>query len=616
ELQRLSRYALEALAEGRSLAEVLAVIVDAVAFYPEAVSGIVLSQDGLRISSGDIPIELLEKVEQPVTLGRLELNHDRFAAVWREAILGTDHAPLGYFCLFKPSVKPFSEAEKDLCRTCAHLAGLAIERRRTQAILQEKEDELASLLDSVIEAIITVDDAGLIETVNVATQKMFQYSVDEMIGRNVSMLMGEYDATRHDQYMHNYMTTGEAKIIGIGREVKGRRKDGTLFPLELGVSEHRASGRRRFTGILRDITERKQAQAELQSSQRRLQNLMSNLPGMAYRCPFVEEEDELDFVSSGSLLLTGYAPEQLVGRRCLHDLVVSDDLERVVTLTSRAIERSEAFEVQYRLQTATGSTITVLDKGRMVEPEGFVEGFVIDVTDRDELEKQLRQSQKLEAVGTLAAGVAHDFNNLLMGIKGCVTLARDKVPDESPAQVFLREGAAAVERGAQLTRQLLAFSRQVPAERSPMSLSEVITRTDVIMKRLVARQHELLVDPGSPDPIVLADPAQLEQALLNLVVNARDAISGEGQIVVRTYSSKREGKAVGVLEVEDNGSGMDDQTRARIFEPFFTTKKDTGTGLGLASAYGIAEAHGGWFEVDSELGKGSTMRLVLPGRTE
>jgi PAS domain S-box-containing protein len=258
------------------------------------------------------------------------------------------------------------------------------------------------------------------------------------------------------------------------------------------------------------------------------------------------------------------------------------------------------------------------------DARGGTTGFIRDITERRLLEEQLRQSQKLEAIGRLASGVAHDFNNILMSIMGSADLLLMGVGDDDPSRAEASEIKHSVQRGAGLTRQLLAFSRRQPSSPRLIALGDVIGGMDTMLRRLIGPEIEFELIRPATSVMVLADPAQLEQVVLNLVINARDAMPAGGRLTVRLDELELdqsvavahvEGKAGAYarLSVADTGTGIDEAARARLFEPFFTTKEQgKGTGLGLSIVYGIVKQSGGYITVHSEAGRGATFLIHLP----
>jgi PAS domain S-box-containing protein len=266
--------------------------------------------------------------------------------------------------------------------------------------------------------------------------------------------------------------------------------------------------------------------------------------------------------------------------------------------------------------------VTVVRIGSDARPEMTV--FVRDITERRALEEQLRQSQKLEAIGRLAGGVAHDFNNILMSIMGSADLLLMELGREDPARGEATEIKQSVQRGAGLTRQLLAFSRRQATRQQLFALGDVVSGMETMLRRLIGPEIEFEIVRDEQPTMVMADPAQIEQVLLNLVVNARDAMPEGGRLSVRveeveldaaTAMAHAEGRTgrYARLSVSDTGTGIDEQTRAKLFEPFFTTKEQgKGTGLGLSIVYGIVKQSLGYITVVSEVGRGATFLIYLP----
>ncbi|MCG6927162.1 MAG: PAS domain S-box protein [Acidobacteria bacterium] len=327
--------------------------------------------------------------------------------------------------------------------------------------------------------------------------------------------------------------------------------------------------------------------------------------------------------------LSGYGREEILGRT-IESFFSPAELERV-PFEYAAVDRGETVVAERVLTRKDGSVVPVeMNSKRM--PDGIFQSILRDASgrhraeaERRSLEARLRQAQKMEAVGRLAGGVAHDFNNLLTAITGNLTLALRRVPEESPVRRWLTEVDQSAWRAAALTRHLLAFSRQQVIEPKVLDLRTVVDGMESLVARTIGEDVRLRVRLASEPCRVLVDHGQMEQVVLNLVTNARDAMPDGGLLTLEVEratpphlpppSAHREpgGPPLVVLSVSDTGHGMPDDVRGRIFEPFFTTKPSgTGTGLGLAMVYGAAEQNGGWIDVDSIPGRGSTFRLYLP----
>jgi two-component system, cell cycle sensor histidine kinase and response regulator CckA len=336
---------------------------------------------------------------------------------------------------------------------------------------------------------------------------------------------------------------------------------------------------------------------------------------------------EMLFVSPSVERIYGFTPEAMkANTRVWLEVIHPDDRERVAAYLPSLLSQGRA-AAEYRIVREDGSIRFVNDRawairdatGRMIRFDGIVR----DVTEQKQLETQFRQSQKMEAVGLLAGGIAHDFNNLLTAVGGYAELLIEHLEPGDPR----REHAVAVKRAgaraAALTRQLLAFSRRQVLQPRVFNLNELVGEMSSLLRRLVGEDVEVVLRPAPALGTVRADPGQIEQVLMNLVVNARDAMPRGGRMTIRTENVEIDpfpgGDAASApgsyvaLSVSDTGIGMDDAVRARIFEPFFTTKAvGKGTGLGLSTVCGIVEQSGGRVEVESLLGSGTTLRVLLP----
>jgi PAS domain S-box-containing protein len=343
-----------------------------------------------------------------------------------------------------------------------------------------------------------------------------------------------------------------------------------------------------FEGVVhvaRDVTDHHVAEEALRESERRLATLLDNLPGMAYRCRN-DPQWTMEFVSRASQSLTGYAPEELVGnaRASYAALIHPEDADFVRREVQRAVDAGIPFALEYRIRDASGREKQVQEKGRAVVSESgavAIEGFIADVTEQRRVQKQLEMAQRLEAVGQLAGGIAHDFNNLLLVINTTAELAMDEVPASDPIRADLGEIRQAGQRAATLTRQLLAFSRRQVLAPKLIGLNDVVRGVEGMLRRLLNESIRVELRLASSLGLVRADPGQVEQIVINLAVNARDAMPGGGALWVETAdvmdSSAHEGLEPGNayvrLSVEDSGVGMSSEIARHVFEPFFTTKE-------------------------------------------
>ena len=379
--------------------------------------------------------------------------------------------------------------------------------------------------------------------------------------------------------------------------------------------------------VARDITDRHRAEDSLRAAEAKYRGLVEqSLVGV-----YIIQNNRLVYVNPKGADILGYSPQELLDLPWAYALLHEQDRPLVINQLTR-LGSAERSHVQLTLRG-------VRKDGALVQAEAFcsvtefggqraILATVIDISDRVKLEDQLRQAQKMEAVGRLAGGIAHDFINLLTAIRGNAELMSHRVKKDPAMAAEVDEILHAADRAASLTRQLLAFSRKQILQPVALDINEIVLSVTRMARRLIGTGVQLQQELSPAVAQVIADPAQIEQVLLNLIVNARDAMPTGGTITVQTANVRLEagspemsqaGLSPGpfvLLAVNDHGIGMDQATQARIFEPFFTTKETgRGTGLGLSTVYGIVRQTGGAISVISERGRGASFRVYLPAVT-
>ncbi len=497
---------------------------------------------------------------------------------------------------------------------------LQIHRMRRR--LFEREELFRLISENAADLIAVVDMEGRRIYNSLSYQKVFGYSVEEL--KNSTSM----EQVHPDDRKHIKEAAEEARRTGIGRplEYRMRHKDGSwrVFESTASVIRNAKGEAEKLVVVNRDITDRRLAAEALRRSEASFRSVVEDAPFGIYRASL-----------SGQLLLVNSTLEIMLGYDSQEELLkanVATDIFCNAEEHHRLIEtfpQDQGFkDIEFEWKRKDGTRIAVRCSGRPVKDEtgalAYLEVFAEDITQRRVLERQLRMAQKMEAIGRLSGGIAHDFNNLLGVIIGYSQVMKRSLGPAHSSYEHAEEIEKASQRAVSLTRQLLAFSRQQVLEPAILNLNALVTDMEKMLPRLIGEDIKLnlTLDPALGQ--VKADQGQVEQVLMNLAVNARDAMPGGGKLTIQTanveldvaYTRQRPGSKPGryvMLAVTDTGIGMDPETQAHIFEPFFTTKeRDKGTGLGLATVYGVVKQSGGYIAVDSEKGKGASFSVYLP----
>jgi two-component system, cell cycle sensor histidine kinase and response regulator CckA len=494
------------------------------------------------------------------------------------------------------------------------------ERKRVEKEILASKEYIERLSNSVVDGILTIRlPEREIEYINEAVTKIFGYSAEECIGQKTFFLYKE-----KDEYLDNGRKLKHAIEQGIETvrtEELLRRKNGEDFPAELGIAFLRDGGVPiKLICIVHDISERKKAEEALRSSEEKYRLVVEN----ANDAIFIVQDGVIKFPNSTTIILSGYSEEELTSVPFL-SYIYDNDKDLVSEMHRKRLQGQEVpATYTFRIIKKSGEIVWVEASAVLVTWEGSPAAlsFLRDITVQKKLEEQLFHAQKMEAIGTLAGGVAHDFNNLLMGILGYTSLMLMKTDRTHPFYEKLKTIEQQVESGAELTKQLLGFARGGKYEVKPINVNDLIIKTSDIFGRT---KKEITIHKKLQEDLhtIEADSGQIEQVLFNLYVNAWQAMPSGGRLYLETQNVmldeqqcltyKAEPGPYLKITVTDTGVGMDAETQKRIFEPFFSTKGiGKGTGLGLASAYGIIRNHGGIINVYSEKGHGTTFTLYLP----
>jgi two-component system, cell cycle sensor histidine kinase and response regulator CckA len=408
----------------------------------------------------------------------------------------------------------------------------------------------------------------------------------------------------------------------LGRQAKFRMDD-----LDRMVNQRTEELRGANDKLRQEILDRTQAESALRASEERFAKAFKSSP-IPMAIQNLGDARLLD-VNDRFVELTGFSRQQCLGHS-LTDLKIwaDDEAGRTLLETLRRDRCLRSVECQFRIKSAKLRDIFLFAETFALGSDHHVLLVAEDMTERVNLENQLRQAQKMEAVGQLAAGIAHDFNNMLTIIQGHVSLLLSTVKFEPSAEIQMKHVLGASERSSMLTRQLLAFSRKQMMQRRPVKLDQLFDQHGQMLRRLIGEHVALEFHCPKDLPPIFADACNIEQVIMNLAVNGRDAMSSGGRLTISAEAVHSDASWVEAnpealpgdfvcLSVSDTGCGMDGETLSRLFEPFFTTKEvGKGTGMGLATVYGIVKQHSGWMEVSSEIGKGSVFKAFLPVSTE
>jgi two-component system, cell cycle sensor histidine kinase and response regulator CckA len=478
----------------------------------------------------------------------------------------------------------------------------------------------ALAMDSAVDGMAILGEGGRFEYVNAAFARMTgQEELQAILGKSWREVLVARDSESLEREIRKEL--GErGKWFG---PVTIQGRDGGIIPMEMAITLLPGGG---TVCVSRDVSDRQSAELARHHAEFKYQTLVEQVAAISYIAE-LGIEGKWVYVSPQVEGIFGYTPEEWLNEshNWIRHIPVED--HGVVVAAEEASKRGAPFHVEYRVVRKDGRIIWVSDTAVVVPRNGeesMMEGIIVDITERKQHENQSQQSRRMEAVGRLAGGIAHDFNNLLTIIKGYAELALNRPALPAGVVTDMQQISGAAERAATLVRQLLAFSRRQVLQPKPIDINAIVFGLDKLLRRLIDENIEMRTICSDKLGTVKADPAQIEQVVMNLVVNARDAMPHGGTLIVETCNAEldteyalehvpvKSGKYV-MLAVSDTGVGISPEAQSHIFEPFYTTKgAGRGTGLGLSTVYGIVKQSGGYIWVYSEVNRGSTFKMYLP----
>jgi PAS domain S-box-containing protein len=524
-------------------------------------------------------------------------------------------------------------------RISSHISRVARklqDQRKPDGAVSSSEARLAGILSIAAEAIISIDDRQRITMFNHGAEAIFGYMSREILGQSLAILLPERFRQSHGRHIQQFAkATTTARRMGERNEIYGLRKDGTEFAAEASISKLEVDCIRTFTVVLRDITERVAREKALKASEERLEQRVAErtaeLSALFDAVPdgivTSDVEGRLRAANATAVKLFGYTAQDFLNMPASRLYATQADYEDVAKAWTKSAHDETQRPVSVTCRRKDGTTFHAMASGSAVrDSTGTIishVGLIRDITDELKRQKVLAQAQRMEAYGQLTGGVAHDFNNLLTVITGNQELLEMRLKDAKNL-TLLRRAQEAAEMGARLTGRLLTFARRRQLETTLLNLNDQIIGMVELLRRSIGEHVKLSTSLAPELGVVRADASEIENAVLNLAINARDAMPKGGHLLIETANCTLEDDELGSenklppgdyirLTVSDSGNGMTQDVLQRAMEPFFTTKpQGKGTGLGLSTIYGFVQQSGGAMTIYSEPERGTTINIYLP----
>ena len=483
----------------------------------------------------------------------------------------------------------------------------------------DDEIQVRTIIESAMDGIISIDEQQRIILFNPAAELIFGWKADQMMGQPISRLMPPQFASQHWQYVEQFgRELKPTRRMSVQRTVMALRASGEEFPIEASISHNRTGNQQIYTVILRDVTEAVKYREQIEQQSQMLDQVSD-----AVR--IIDLDGTITYWNQGATRLFGWTAAEAVGLNA-NDLICQFDAEKLAEVLA-ATNEHHFWSGEVTMNTRSGKRVIVDHRRTAIRRHsGAIKGYLcvdIDLTIRKKQEQYSHRSQRLESIGTLASGIAHDLNNVLTPIlMGANLLSSDRAPTNP--QPLLNTMVASAQRGAALIQKLLSFAGGVRGDQAPVRISQIIRETRGLLEHTLLKSVEIQTKVAENGSVVLGDSTELVQILMNLSINACDAMPDGGVLTIEAESIVLNGNASQIhphaepgayllLSVSDTGMGMSHEVLDRIFTPFYTTKEiGKGTGLGLATVQGIVKSYGGFITVYSEVGRGSKFSIYLP----
>ncbi|MFN0196430.1 MAG: PAS domain S-box protein [Planctomycetaceae bacterium] len=478
--------------------------------------------------------------------------------------------------------------------------------------LSNASESLRAIVNTIVDGVVITDDKGTVYWANPATERMLGYPLHELIGHNISKVMPAPHTHQHDDYLRNYLTTGQARVIGIGRRVDGKRKDGSLIPLDLAISEVRLGDARMFAGVMRDMTERQRAEENFQREHAFLESLIETAHAIIL---VLDREGRIVRFNRFMEELTGFRFSEVRGQEWFTTFLPERDRERIRQLFATCLNGTPIQGHVNPIVTRTGEEKIIAWSARILkDAAGEITGVLSignDISELHDAERRLLQSERLAAIGQMMTGLAHESRNALQRAHACLEMLELDLQDRQQQDLTQRARKALDELQC-LYDEVRNYAAPLKLERRDCRISDLLEETWEQLKS--HRDGKTIRFRTACDPKAARcriDSLRMQQVFRNILDNAISACGEHGEIDVECESAIHNGKPTIRLSFKDNGTGLNAEQAKGIFEPFYTTKTK-GTGLGMPIAKRIIEAHGGEIQIGSEMRSGAEIIIFLP----